>query len=107
MSRKVTIAHHLPQARLDVQERGREPAVALARVLPVVDLRTAFLNERIDRLQTVRRLQRPPQHVVHPEPVQRQGLVQAFRQTAGRRLIAFLELAMQLPEHRRGLCVLR
>ena len=26
---QVPVAHHLPQARFDVQERGRQPAVAL------------------------------------------------------------------------------
>ena len=58
--------------------------MALDRVLPVIDLRTARLNERGDGLEAVRRLQRPAQHAVHPEAMQRQGLVQAFRQTAGR-----------------------
>ena len=48
------VAHHLPQARFDVQERGRQPAVALARVLPVIDLRTALLDERIDGLESRR-----------------------------------------------------
>ena len=31
----------------------------------MINLGTAFLDQRIDRLQTVRRLQRPPQH---PDP---------------------------------------
>ena len=53
-------------------------------VLPVIDLRTALLNERVDGLEAIRRLQRPAQHTVHPEAMQRQGLVEAFRQTAGR-----------------------
>ena len=64
-------AHHLSQARFDVEERGRQPAVALARVLPVIDRRTAFLDERIDGLETVRRLQRPAQHAIQPETMQR------------------------------------
>ena len=33
---QVAVAHDLPQARFDVQERGGQPTVALARVLPVV-----------------------------------------------------------------------
>ena len=33
---------------------------------------------RIDRLQTVRRLERPAQYPVHPKSMQCQGLVQAF-----------------------------
>ena len=56
---QVAVAHHLPQARFDVQERGGQPAMPLDRVLPVINLRTAFLDEHIDGLQTVRRLQRP------------------------------------------------
>ena len=97
------VAHHLPQARFDVQERGRQPAVALARVLPVIDLRTAFFDERIDGLETVRRLQRPAQHPVQPEAMQRQGLVQPFRQTPGRRLVPVLQLAMERLERGEGL----
>ena len=31
----MAVAHQLPQVRLDIQERGRQPAVALAGVLPV------------------------------------------------------------------------
>ncbi len=60
------VPHHLAQARFDVQERGRQPAVTLTRVLPVIDLRAAFLDERIDGLQTVRRLQRAAQNAVEP-----------------------------------------
>ena len=60
--------------------------MALARVLPAIDLRTAFFDKRIDGLETVRRFQRPPQHAVQSEAMQCQGLVEAFSQTAGRRL---------------------
>ena len=49
----------------------------------------------IDRLETVRRLQRPTQHPVQPEARQRQGLVQSFRQTAGCGLVAVLQLTME------------
>ena len=42
---QVPVAHHLAQARFDVQPRGGQPAVSLARLLPVVDLRTALLDE--------------------------------------------------------------
>jgi hypothetical protein len=58
--------------------------VAVARVLPVFDLRTAFLDERMDGLEAVRRLQRLAQHAVQPEAMQRYGLVQAFGQATGR-----------------------
>ncbi len=68
---QVAVAHHLPHARFDVEECGRQPEVALARVLPVIDLRTAFLDERIDGLETVRRFQRPAQHAIQPETMQR------------------------------------
>ena len=102
----MTIAHHLPQTWFDIQERGRQPAVPLARVLPVIDLRTALLDERIDRLERVRRLQRPTQHPVHPKAVQRQGLVQALRQAAGRRLVPVLQLALERLEGRSSFLIL-
>ena len=57
-----------------------------------------FLDERIDGLQTVRRLQRPAEHSVESEAMQRQGFVQAFRQAPGRRLVPFVELAMRASE---------
>ena len=44
--------HHLAQARFEVQERGRQPAMTLTRVLPAIDLRAAFLDKCIDGLQT-------------------------------------------------------
>ena len=50
---KVSIAHHLPEARLDVGERGREPALALVRSYPVIDFRATFLDKRIDGLEAV------------------------------------------------------
>ena len=46
-----------PLPWFDVQERGGQPAMALTRVLPVIDFRTAFLDEGIDGLQPVRCLQ--------------------------------------------------
>ena len=70
-------------------------AMALTRVLPVIDLRTALLHERVDGLEAIRRLQRPAQHTVHPEAMQRQGLVEAFRQTAGRGLVPILQLMLE------------
>ena len=94
------VAHHLAQARLDVQERRGQPAMALTRVLPVIDLRTALLDERIDRLERVRRLQRPTQDSVQPKAMQGQGLVQAFRQTTGCRLVSVLQFAMERLEGR-------
>ena len=101
------VPHHLAQARFDVQERGRQPAVTLTRVVPVIDLRAAFLDERIDGLQTVRRLQRAAQHAVEPEAMQRQGLVEAFRQAAGRRLVPVLQLAMERLKGRAGFVIFR
>ena len=68
------VAHHLPQARFDVYERRCQPAWALARVLPVGDLRAAFLDESTDGLKAVRRLERTAQHRVHAESMQRQRL---------------------------------
>ena len=40
-------------------------------------------------------LQRPAQHPVQPEAMQRQGLGQPFRQTAGGGLVPVLQLAME------------
>ena len=73
----------------------------------MIDLRTALLHERVDRLEAVRRLQRPAQHAVHSEAMQRQGLVEAFRQTAGRRLVPILQLMLERLEGGEGLVVLR
>ena len=103
----MTIAPHFPQAWLDIDKRGRQPTVALARVLPAIDRRPAFFDKRSDGLETVRRLQRPPQHAVQPEAMQCQGLVAAFSQTAGRRLSPILPRAMQLPARSHGLVVCR
>ena len=49
--------------------------------------------------------QRPAQHPVQPEAMQRQGLVQPFLQTAGGRLVPVLQLAMERLEGREGLVV--
>ena len=73
----------------------------------MIDLRTALLNERVDGLEAIRRLQRPAQHTVHPEAMQRQGLVEAFRQTAGRGLVPILQLMLERLEGGEGLVVLR
>ena len=75
----MTVAHHLAQARFDVQQRGCEPAVSLARVLPVIDLHTAFLDESIDGLETVGRLQRTAQHAVEPDPTH-ERLMEMYRE---------------------------
>ena len=60
-----------------------------------------------DGLEAIRRLQRPAQHTVHPEAMQRQGLVEAFRQTAGRGLVPILQLMLERREGGEGLVVLR
>ena len=73
----------------------------------MIDLRTALLNERVDGLEAVRRLQRPAQHAIHAEAMQRQGLVQAFRQTAGRRLVPILQLMLERLEGGESLVVFR
>jgi len=79
----MAVARHFPQPWFDIQESGRQPALALTRVLPVVDLRTAFLDERIDRLEAAGCLQRPPQYPKQAEAMERHGLLQAFGQTTG------------------------
>ena len=70
----MTVADHLPQAWFDVDERRRQPALPLARVLPMIDLRAPFLDEGIDRFQAIRRLERTAQDPVHAESMQREGL---------------------------------
>ena len=42
----------------------------------MVDLRAAFLDESIDGLKAVRRLERTAQHRVHAESMQRQRLLE-------------------------------
>ena len=90
----MAVARHLPQPWFDIQERGRQPTLALTRVLPVVDLRTAFLDERVDRLQAVRRLERPAQHAEQAKTMECHGLLQAFGEAAGRRLVPLLQLTL-------------
>ena len=48
--------------RIDEFPAGRLVFQIRCQVLPVIDLRTALLNERVDGLEAVRRLQRPAQH---------------------------------------------
>ncbi len=45
------------------------------------------------------------QHTVHPEAMQRQGLVEAFRRTAGRGLVPILQLMLERREGGEGLVV--
>lgn len=52
----MAVADHLPQARFDLDECGRQPALPLTRVLPVIDLRPPFLDEGIDGFKAIRRL---------------------------------------------------
>ena len=92
----MTVADHLPQAWFDVDERRRQPALPLARVLPMIDLRAPFLDEGIDRFQAIRRLERTAQDPVHAESMQREGLLQAFLQARSGRLVSLLELSMEL-----------
>ena len=96
--RKMAVAHYLPQTRFDVHERRRQPALALARVLPVVDLGAAFLDEGIDRFKAVRRFERTAQHRVHAEAMQRQRLPQTFVQAGSCGLIPLFQLTMDLRE---------
>ena len=93
----MTVADHLPQAWFDVDERRRQPALPLARVLPMIDLRAPFLDEGIDRFQAIRRLERTAQDPVHAESM-REGLLSSR---------TLLELSMELFEGRPGFVVLR
>ena len=53
----MAVADRPPQAGFDVHEGCRQPPLALAGVLPVVDLRAAFLDESTDGFKAVRRLE--------------------------------------------------
>ena len=87
----MTVADHLPQAWFDVDERRRQPALPLTRVLPMIDLRAPFLDEGIDRFQAIRRFQRTAQDPIHAEPMQREGLLQAFLKARSGRLVSLFE----------------
>src|SRR5512145_901131 len=83
------------QPRLDVEQRGCQPAMPLIRALPVVHLGTALLDQRVDRLESVSGLERLTEQLVHAQALQRQRLLKTVGQARRRRLIALLEFALQ------------
>ena len=84
---KVSVALHLPEARLDVGERGREPAFLVR--LPVIDLRATFLDAT-DSMHCLYR-----------------ALARGSPPYRGRRLIPLFQLAVELLEGLKRLLVRR
>ena len=103
----MAVADHPPQAGFDVHEGCRQPPLALAGVLPVVDLRAAFLDESIDGFKAVRRLERTAQRPVHAETMQCERLLDSFLQAPSCGLVPLLQFIVQLIEGREGLFIFR
>ena len=76
-----------PEAGLDVEQGGREPALVLVRRAPVIDLGGALLHERVQRLQAVGRLQAAPELGEDAEAMEGQGLLQPLEEARGGRLV--------------------
>src|SRR5437867_3962865 len=96
---------HPPQPRLDVEQRRRQPALPLVRGLPGVDLGATLLDQRVRRLDAVGGLERLAEQLVDAESVERERLLEALGQARRRRLVAALELAVQLRQLRVRLLV--
>lgn len=99
------------QARLDVEERRRQPSALLIGGPPAIDLVGALANQGIDRFEAVRRLQAPPQRPEHPKPVQRQGLLEPLIETGHRRFVQKLQFVSESEQRglrlRVGRCLIR
>ena len=63
---QVPIALDLAEPRLDIPQRRGQPALPLIRVRPAIDLGTPLFDQRIDRLEAIRRFEGGPQHGKHP-----------------------------------------
>lgn len=87
------------QAWLDVEECRSQPPPFLIGGAPAIDLVGPLANQGIDRFETVGRLQTPPQRPEHPQPMQRQGLLQPLVETAHRRFVQPREF---LPQPEQG-----
>jgi hypothetical protein len=98
--RQVAISAHAAEPGFDVEERGGEPALLLVARLPVVDLRRALLDQRVDGLDAVRRREAEAELGVQPEPVESQRLLQAFVEARGRRGVELGEFRPDAPERR-------
>ena len=99
----MAVSAHSAKPRFDVDKCGCQPAFPLARVLPMVDLGAAFLDQSIDGLETVGRLERAAEHGVDAESMQGQRLLEALRQAASCRLVSIFQLGVELLEGSQGL----
>ena len=88
------------QPRLDVEERGGQPAVFLLRGAPVRDLPGPLADERVDGFEAVRGLQADPQGPKDPEPVQRERLLEPLVEALHGRCIHEAQFLAH-PEERR------
>jgi len=52
-ARQVPIALHFPKPRLDIQQRGGQPALALMGVRPPIDFGTPLFYQDLDGLQAI------------------------------------------------------
>lgn len=102
---QMPIALDASQARFDIQQGRRQPAMPLRRVHPAIHFVAPLSHGRIDRLDTIGGLEGLAQEREHPQPMQRQGLFQPFRQAAGCRLVAALQVPLQLGQRRPGLFI--
>src|SRR5512134_3641570 len=66
------------EARLDVEERRSQPPLLLIGGAPAIDFGDPLLDEAVQRLQAVRRLQTDPKFAEDAEPVQGEGLLQSL-----------------------------
>ena len=103
-TQSATLASILGWSRRLKTARSRQ-ALSAARSSGVTKFgQVTMASQRSLECGNVRRLQRPAQHAIHAEAMQRQ---EAFRQTAGRRLVPILQLMVERLEGGESLVVLR
>jgi len=95
------------EARLDVEERGREPALLLVRGAPVRDLVRPVADQGVDGFEAVGGLQADPQGPEDPEPVQGEGFLESLLQTLHGRFVYEPQFLAEPEERCLGLGVAR
>ena len=100
--RERAIVPDASQPWFEIQQRGREPALFLLAVLPVIDLRGPAFHARVDRLERVRRLQAHAEFREHAQAMECQRLVKAFVETRDSRRIKEHEFRPDLPQRALG-----
>src|SRR3989304_4253857 len=101
----MAMAAHLPQSRLDLQNRGGQPAMFLLRVLPVVDLVRALTDQSIEVLDAVRGLEGLAQFLEDSQAMQGQRLFKALIEAAHGGLIDRRQLRSYLLQGCLGLLI--